>query len=71
LGQQGWRALDEQEEIAAILSGGADRMTLDVVCGSGGPSLSLVHRAGCHLIDVDAEEETIVWARATLELGEI
>src|SRR3954447_16202794 len=40
-GQQGWRTLDEQAQIAALI----DRRpchVLDIGCGSGGPSLALV-----------------------------
>jgi SAM-dependent methyltransferase len=61
LGQQGWRALDEQEAIVRIVSGRA--LALDVACGSGGPSLALVQRARCGVIGLDAEEAAVSWAR--------
>src|SRR3954470_21768996 len=47
-GQQGWRTLDEQAQIAALI----DRKpchVLDIGCGSGGPSLALVATTGCTL----------------------
>ena len=59
LGQQGWRALDEQEAIVRIVSGRAHCAALDVACGSGGPSLALVQRTGCHLMGLDGEEAAV------------
>jgi SAM-dependent methyltransferase len=67
LGQQGWRALDEQEAIVRIVSGRARCAALDVACGSGGPSLALVQRAGCRMTGVDAEEAAVCWARREAE----
>ena len=67
LGQQGWRALDEQEEIFRIVSSGAHCAALDVACGSGGPSLALVQRGGCRVTGVDAEEAAVCWARREAE----
>jgi 2-polyprenyl-3-methyl-5-hydroxy-6-metoxy-1,4-benzoquinol methylase len=53
-GQQGWRTLDEQAQIAAL----TDRRpchVLDIGCGSGGPSLALVAATGCTLTGIDRE----------------
>ena len=67
LGQQGWRALDEQEAIVRIVSGRAHCAALDVACGSGGPSLALVQRTGCRLVGLDGEEAAVCWARREAE----
>src|ERR1700733_6902681 len=55
LGQQGWRSLDEQALIADLIRESSLCEVLDVACGSGGPSLSLVKQTGCRLTGVDAE----------------
>jgi SAM-dependent methyltransferase len=67
LGQQGWRTLDEQEAIVRIVSGRAGCTALDVACGSVGPSLARVQRAGCRMIGMDAEEAAVCWARREAE----
>ena len=57
-GQQGWRTLDEQAQIAALI----DRRpchVLDIGCGSGGPSLALVAATGCTLTSIDREASAI------------
>src|SRR4051812_5070766 len=60
-GQQGWRTLDEQAQIAAL----TDRRpchVLDIGCGSGGPSLALVAATGCTLRACPgASESTLRW----------
>ncbi|HZZ21972.1 MAG TPA: class I SAM-dependent methyltransferase [Roseiarcus sp.] len=55
MGQQGWRSLDEQTIIANLILESSPCHALDIGCGSGGPSLSLVNRTGCRLTGVDAE----------------
>jgi hypothetical protein len=42
VGQQGWRTLDEQAVIANLILESSPCHVLDIACGSGGPSLSLV-----------------------------
>ena len=63
IGQQGWRTAAEQAEIAEFVGIGKTSHVLDVCCGSGGPSLTLVQRTGCRLIGVDREEAGIAHAR--------
>lgn len=46
LGQQGWRTLDEQAEIAEVIAELSPCRVLDIACGSGGPSLALVEKNG-------------------------
>ena len=61
-GQQGWRTLDEQAQIAALI----DRRpchVLDIGCGSGGPSLALVAATGCTLTGIDREASAIEQAQ--------
>src|SRR5262245_39907851 len=58
LGQQGWRTLDEQAEIASLI-GGPTSHVLDIACGSGGPSLALVVQTGCRLTGIDIEKTGI------------
>ena len=55
VGQQGWRTLDEQAVIANLILESSPCYVLDIACGSGGPSLSLVKQTGCRLTGVDAE----------------
>src|SRR4051794_25246829 len=62
-GQQGWRPLDEQAQIVALI----DRRpchVLDIGCGSGGPSLALVAATGCTLTGID-REGLMVWTPPT------
>jgi SAM-dependent methyltransferase len=61
-GQQGWRSLDEHESIAALIEERSPCRTLDIACGSGGPSLALVERTGCLLTGVDVESAAIAYA---------
>jgi SAM-dependent methyltransferase len=68
LGQQGWRTLEEQAQIAELI--GPRAHVLDVACGSGGPSLALVARTGCRLTGVDIEPAAIAHAqRLAVERG--
>jgi SAM-dependent methyltransferase len=62
LGQQGWRSSDEHELLVALIEARVSRRTLDVACGSGGPSLALVERTGCLLVGVDVEPASIAHA---------
>jgi SAM-dependent methyltransferase len=64
IGQQGWRSLAEQAEIAELLRAQRDSRVLDVACGAGGPSLSLVQQTGCRLTGLDAEAAGIAQATA-------
>jgi len=64
LGQQGWRTLAEEALFAELLRCGPGRHVLDIACGSGGPSLALVERSGCHLTGIDVEAAAIAHAEA-------
>src|SRR6202035_4290539 len=55
LGQQGWRSFDEQTIIANLIRESSPCHVLDIACGFGGPSLSLVNQTGCRLTGVDIE----------------
>jgi 2-polyprenyl-3-methyl-5-hydroxy-6-metoxy-1,4-benzoquinol methylase len=59
LGQQGWRSFDEQTIIANLIRESSPCHVLDIACGSGGPSLSLVNQTGCRLTGVDIEVAAI------------
>jgi hypothetical protein len=41
-GQQGWRTIEEQNEIIALIGVQPLAHVLDIACGSGGPSLAIV-----------------------------
>jgi cyclopropane fatty-acyl-phospholipid synthase-like methyltransferase len=64
IGQQGWRTIAEQAEIADFLRLGKDSHVLDVACGSGLPSLALVKQTGCRLTGLDIEADGIAHANA-------
>lgn len=64
LGQTGWRTIAEQGDIVESLRLGPDAHLLDIGCGSGGPSLALVERAGCRVTGLDAEAAGIAQATA-------
>jgi predicted acetyltransferase/cyclopropane fatty-acyl-phospholipid synthase-like methyltransferase len=64
LGQQGWRTVAEQAEIASLLGIGPESHVLDIACGSGGPSLALAERTRCWLTGLDAESAGIAFAQA-------
>ena len=64
LGQTGWRTAEEQAEIADWLQLGPGARVLDVCCGSGGPSLALAERTGCHVIGLDVEAVGVARAQA-------
>ena len=67
LGQTGWRTAVEQAEIAAWLGLAPGVRLLDVCCGSGGPSLALAERTGCHVTGLDVEPMGVARARAAAE----
>ena len=73
LGQQGWRTLGEQNEIATLINHKPNTHLLDIACGSGGPALALAARTGCKLTGVDIEAAGIAQAKdlsVALGLGE-
>jgi SAM-dependent methyltransferase len=64
LGQQGWRTVAEQAEVAGLLGLGPGSRALDIACGSGGPSLDLALRTGCRITGLDVEAGAIAYALA-------
>ena len=64
LGQQGWRSSAEEREIAELLVLHHGIRVLDVACGSGGPSLAMADRSGCHVTGIDIEPAAIAYAQA-------
>jgi SAM-dependent methyltransferase len=67
LGQQGWRTLEEQEEIAKLVGEHSPCRLIDIACGSGGPSLAIAASTGCKLTGVDIEPHAIQEARQRSE----
>ncbi len=63
LGQQGWRTLDEQNEIATFINQKTNTHLLDIACGSGGPALALAARTGCKITGIDIEAAGIAQAK--------
>lgn len=53
LGQQGWRTLDEQQELIGLVNERPHGRLLDVACGSGGPAIAIAAATGCWLTGVD------------------
>jgi SAM-dependent methyltransferase len=64
LGQQGWRSPLEESQIAALLGIDASCRLLDVGCGSGGPSVAMAERSGCHVTGIDIEPAAVAYATA-------
>ena len=63
IGQQGWRTLEEQDDITALVGERPSCRFLDVACGSGGPSLATVRTVtACRLTSVDIEAAGIAEA---------
>jgi SAM-dependent methyltransferase len=71
LGQQGWRTLAEQAEIAELINERSPCHLLDIACGSGGPSLALASSTKCRLTGVDIEENAIEEARQRSHAAEL
>jgi cyclopropane fatty-acyl-phospholipid synthase-like methyltransferase len=63
LGQQGWRSLAEQADIARLLRLDPGGHLLDIASGSGGPSLDLAARSGCRITGVELEPGAVAYAR--------
>ena len=63
LGQTGWRTLEEQGEIVALIGEQSPSHLLDIACGSGGPSLAMVSSTSCQLTGVDIEPEAVAEAK--------
>jgi SAM-dependent methyltransferase len=63
LGQQGWRSLAEQADIARLLGLTGGSRLLDVASGSGGPSLDLAARTGCRVTGIEREPGGVAYAR--------
>ncbi len=69
LGQQGWRTLGEQEQIAELVRAQASCHLMDVACGSGGPALAVSAVTGCRLTGVDIEQAAIAEAQERASLA--
>jgi hypothetical protein len=67
LGQTRWRTAAEQAEIALALELGPGVRLLAVYCSSGGPSLALAERTGCHVTVLDVEPVGVARAKAAAE----
>lgn len=67
LGQTSWRTGVEQQELAVFLRLGSGSRLLDIACGSGGPSIDMAVRTGCHVTGLDVESAGIAQAKAAAE----
>jgi ubiquinone/menaquinone biosynthesis C-methylase UbiE len=63
LGQNSWVTKEELDRFARDLALGPDARLLDVACGSGGPTLHLVHTTGCTAVGVDVHHDAVETAR--------
>lgn len=64
IGQQGWRSVVEQNDIARLLRAGPGVHILDIACGSGGPSVALAEKTGCRVTGIDVEPAGIAYAQS-------
>lgn len=71
LGQQGWRTLDEQQELLGLVNERPHGRLLDVACGSGGPAIAIAAATGCWLTGVDIEEAAIEQAKSLAAVGQL
>ena len=62
IGQNSWLTVDELDRFLSRLDLRPGSRLLDVGCGSGGPALHLVRRAGCQVVGVDLSEEAVAEA---------
>src|SRR5262249_38675767 len=63
IGQNSWLTVDELERFGSLLELRPSARLLDVACGSGGPMLHLVRRAGCEAVGVELYEEAVATGR--------
>src|SRR5262245_52250123 len=63
IGHEGWTTTAEYAEIIDLLAVGAASRVLDVCCGSGGPALTVIQRAGCRVTGIDREDTAIAYAQ--------
>jgi len=71
LGQQGWRTLDEQQEMIGLINDRPHRRLLDVACGSGGPAIAIAAATDCLLTGVDIEEAAVEQAKTLAAVGQL
>ena len=67
IGQTGWLTADEQDLFIAWLHLGAKSRLLDIACGSGGPTLRIARKTGCHVHGIDVHEQGVQAARDQAE----
>lgn len=70
VGQNGWLTADEQNLFISWLRLGADRLLLDVACGSGGPTLRIAKLTGCRVHGIDIHEQAVAAAQSMAKPGE-
>jgi SAM-dependent methyltransferase len=66
-GQSGWITAAEQDECIGLLGLARGARLLDVACGSGGPTLRMVERAGVVAHGIDIHQDGIAAARKQAE----
>jgi ubiquinone/menaquinone biosynthesis C-methylase UbiE len=65
IGQQSWLSAEEQDLFVDWLGLRPNHLLLDVACGSGGPTLRIAERTGCHVQGIDLESSAITAAQAS------
>lgn len=56
LGQSGWITVEEQDLFIGWLALSPGARLLDIACGSGGPTLRIAQRTGCHACGIDLHD---------------
>ncbi len=60
--QSSWLTADEQVIFIGWLGLDAEAHSLDVACGSGGPTLRIAQQTGCQVTSVDIQKQSIAQA---------
>ena len=64
IGQNSWMTASEQDMFLDWLHLSTGKTLLDIACGSGGPALRIVAKAGCSLVGIDLHEQAISTAKS-------
>ena len=59
IGQNSWLTADEQDRFIPLLNLSAEKMLLDVACGSGGPLLRIAKKTACTVVGIDVHQDAI------------
>jgi SAM-dependent methyltransferase len=66
-GQNSWQTAAEHDRLRSWLALNPSSRLLDVASGSGGPTLRMTQRSGCHAIGVEIQADGVAAAKAAAE----